>query len=62
MAVVTEYKIYGEDDKLFCKCLHDEDGNIRLVGKNTSVTLIELQKKATNPSFQRSRRWKERLR
>ncbi len=38
---VTEFKILGEDNKLFCKCLYDADGNIRLMEKESNVQAEE---------------------
>lgn len=44
------YDIISDNSgSLFCKCEHLEDGSIRLIGKNTSISLNELQIKALDP-------------
>lgn len=30
------------DDGLFCKCQHTDNGEIKLIGKNTVISLLEL--------------------
>lgn len=44
------YEIISDNNGgLFCKCVHLPDGNICLIGKNTSISLNELQQKALDP-------------
>lgn len=48
------------EDGLFCKCEHTADGDIRLIGKTTSISLNELQKKAINPALANKDRGKRK--
>lgn len=53
------YEIISDNSGgLFCKCEHLEDGSIRLIGKNTSISLYELQQKALNPMQAKKNRGK----
>lgn len=61
MVNTEEYEILDENGKLFCKCRHDEQGNIQMIGKNTSMTLQELQQKAIDPSLSKRMRGKRTL-
>lgn len=57
MVANEEYDILTEGG-LFCKCRHTEDGDIRLIGKNTDISLMELQQKALNPALAKKDRGK----
>jgi len=50
MKQAKTYEIIS-DEGLFCKCEHLADGRVRLIGKNASIMLDELQKKALNPVY-----------
>ena len=58
MNMNKEYKIVDSSDKLFCKCMRTEDGVVQLIGKNTTITLDELQEQIYNPKAHRSKRGK----
>ena len=50
MIVSEPYEIIPDSgNRLFCKCEHLPDGRVRLIGKNASIMLDELQRKALNP-------------
>lgn len=44
------YDIRTADGKLFCKCQND-DGDVRLVGKNCSMSMQELILKVHDPMY-----------
>ena len=47
------YDIRTADGKLFCKC-QNNDGDVRLVGKNCSMSMQELILKVHDPMYRRS--------
>ena len=55
------YDIRTKEGKLFCKC-QDNEEDVRLIGKNCSMSIQELIRKAYAPMYRCSRnqrRWKE---
>ena len=44
------YEIRTADGKLFCKCLNN-DGEVRLVGKNCSMSMQEFVLKVHDPAY-----------
>ena len=47
------YDIRTADGKLFCKC-QNNDGDVRLVGKNCCMSMQELILKVLDPMYRRS--------
>lgn len=49
------YEIRTEDGKLFCKC-ERSGGEIRLLGKNCSISISELLQKAYDTTYRSEKR------
>ena len=51
-----EYPITSPEGKIICMCVHDENGSIRIKGKNGSLSFQEFQRQALYPSdYQKNR-------